>query len=175
MDFLQPLRSARYLRIMRTVRILRIVKAGKINVLLENLVISLGRQWLILAFTVGKMLLVIGAVAHILACIWYALGDTISQERDSWLQIAQVGDAPFQTQYIHSLSWILLTPSPAPLEPDSNIEHTAVGSREFCLCLVGSDEYRLSNPCTCRQVSTQSMLVKPKFTCSTASRCWCFS
>eukprot|EP00439_Symbiodinium_sp_Y106_P049136 s484_g6.t1 len=125
-DFLQPLRSARYLRIMRTVRILRIVKAGKINVLLENLVISLGRQWLILAFTVGKMLLVIGAVAHILACIWYALGDTISQERDSWLQIAQVGDAPFQTQYIHSLSWILLTPSPAPLEPDSNIEHTAV-------------------------------------------------
>ncbi|CAE7667573.1 CNGA3 [Symbiodinium sp. CCMP2456] len=125
-DFLQPLRSARYLRIMRTVRILRIVKAGKINVLLENLVISLGRQWLILAFTVGKMLLVIGAVAHILACIWYALGDTISQERDSWLQLAQVGDAPFQTQYIHSLSWILLTPSPAPLEPDSNIEHTAV-------------------------------------------------
>ncbi|CAE7225657.1 CNGA3 [Symbiodinium sp. KB8] len=124
--FLQPLRSARYLRIMRTVRILRIVKAGKINVLLENLVISLGRQWLILSFTVGKMLLVIGAVAHILACIWYALGDTISKERDSWLQIAQVGDAPFQTQYIHSLSWILLTPSPAPLEPDSNIEHTAV-------------------------------------------------
>ena len=37
-------------------------------------VISTGRQWLILAFTVGRMLLAIGMIAHIMACIWYGLG-----------------------------------------------------------------------------------------------------
>ena len=95
-DFLQPLRSARYLRILRAIRILRILKAGKINVLLENLVISMGRQWLILGFTVGKMLLAIGAVAHILACSWFALGDAVSDS--SWLDIAGIKNASFQIQ-----------------------------------------------------------------------------
>lgn len=37
-------------------------------------VISMGRQWLILAFTVGRMLMAIGMVAHILACTWFGLG-----------------------------------------------------------------------------------------------------
>ena len=40
-------------------------------------VISTGRQWLILAFTVGRMLLAIGMVAHIMACIWYGLGKAL--------------------------------------------------------------------------------------------------
>jgi hypothetical protein len=41
---------------------------------MDHQVISMGRQWLILAFTVGRMLLSIGMVAHILACIWFGLG-----------------------------------------------------------------------------------------------------
>ncbi|CAE7946924.1 Cyclic nucleotide-gated cation channel alpha-3 [Symbiodinium microadriaticum] len=130
-DFLQPLRSARYLRILRTIRILRILKAGKINVLLENLVISMGRQWMILAFTVGKMLIAIGAVAHILACIWFALGDTVQSagQHRSWLEFAGITreqGATFEIQYIHSLIWMLLPPSPPPLDPFSGIEHAAV-------------------------------------------------
>ena len=128
-DFLQPLRSARYLRILRTIRILRILKAGKINVLLENLVISMGRQWLILGFTVGKMLVAIGAVAHILACIWFGLGDSISAATgNSWLNIAKIDTESFEIQYIHSLFWILLPPAPPPLDPTSGIEHLAVGA-----------------------------------------------
>ena len=59
--------------------------------------ISMGRQWLILGFTVGKMLVAIGAVAHILACSWYALGGAVSD--NSWLDIAGIKDASFQVQH----------------------------------------------------------------------------
>lgn len=34
----------------------------------------MGRQWLILGFTVGKMLVTIGLVTHILSCIWFGVG-----------------------------------------------------------------------------------------------------
>ena len=91
----------------------------------------MGRQWMILAFTVGKMLVAIGAVAHILACVWFALGDTVSSfdtGPPSWLQLARIQDASFQIQYIHSLTWILLPPAPAPLDPLSGIEQMAAGA-----------------------------------------------
>ena len=103
--------------------------------LLENLVISMGRQWMILAFTVGKMLVAIGAVAHILACIWFAVGDTVQSagQHRSWLEFAGITreqGATFEIQYIHSLIWMLLPPSPPPLDPFSGIEHLAAGSSD---------------------------------------------
>lgn len=125
--FLQPLRSARYLRVLRMVRILRILKAGKVNVMLENLVIAMGRQWLILAFTVGKMLMAIGLVTHILTCLWFWLGKLVHEEgiRKSWLDLANVTELDLGLQYAHSASWILLPPSPPTLEPDSRVERLA--------------------------------------------------
>ncbi|CAK9082661.1 unnamed protein product [Durusdinium trenchii] len=125
--FLQPLRSARYLRVLRMVRILRILKAGKVNVMLENLVIAMGRQWLILAFMVGKMLMAIGLVTHILTCLWFWLGKLVHEEgiRKSWLDLANVTELDLGLQYAHSASWILLPPSPPTLEPDSRVERLA--------------------------------------------------
>lgn len=123
-EFLQSLRSARYLRILRTLRIFRILKAGKINLLIENLVISMGRQWLILAFTVGRMLLSIGMVAHILACIWFGLGQAVSESNGggSWIDVLLIRNSSGYVQYSHALAWILLPPAPPMVEPDSGIE-----------------------------------------------------
>lgn len=50
----------------------------------ESKVISMGRQWLILAFTVGRMLLAIGMVAHIMACIWFGLGQACDSVSHGW-------------------------------------------------------------------------------------------
>ncbi|CAE7277002.1 Hcn3 [Symbiodinium necroappetens] len=124
-EFLQSLRSARYLRLLRTLRILRLLKAGKINLLLENLVISTGRQWLILAFTVGRMLLAIGMIAHIMACIWFGLGKAVTEtsDIDSWIELALITNSTGYVQYVHSIGWILLPPAPPTLEPDSGLEH----------------------------------------------------
>ena len=44
----------------------------------------MGRQWLILAFTVGRMLLAIGMVAHIMACIWFGLGQACDSVSHGW-------------------------------------------------------------------------------------------
>lgn len=62
------------LRMLQMLRVLRILKIGKISVILENLVIATGNYSLILTLTVGKVVVSIATVAHILACIWYALG-----------------------------------------------------------------------------------------------------
>lgn len=122
-DILQPLRSARYLRILRTLRILRILKAGKINVMMENLVISMGRQWLILAFTMCKMLVTIGMVTHILSCIWFGVGKYVSGTgHRSWLDLAGVSELDLGLQYVHAATWILLPPAPPLIEPDSRYE-----------------------------------------------------
>jgi len=123
-EFLQSLRSARYLRILRTLRIFRILKAGKINLLIENLVISMGRQWLILAFTVGRMLLAIGMVAHIMACIWFGLGQAVSETNGggSWIDVLLIRNSTGYVQYSHALAWILLPPAPPMVEPDSGVE-----------------------------------------------------
>ncbi|CAJ1432771.1 unnamed protein product [Effrenium voratum] len=126
-DVLQPLRSARYLRLLRSLRILRLMKAGKINVILENLVISMGRQWLILTFTVGKMLMTIFMVAHILACSWFGLGKVVSgMGSSSWIDIADVQEATLSIQYIHAMQWIITPPSPAPLATESGLERFAI-------------------------------------------------
>jgi len=122
-DILQPLRSARYLRILRTLRILRILKAGKINVMMENLVISMGRQWLILAFTMCKMLVTIGMVTHILSCIWFGVGKYVSGTgQRSWLDLAGVSELDLGLQYVHAATWILLPPAPPLIEADSRYE-----------------------------------------------------
>ncbi|CAE6961557.1 CNGA4 [Symbiodinium natans] len=126
-DFLRPLRSARYLRLMRTLRILRIFKAGKVNVIIENLVISMGRQWLILLFTIGRMLMVIGGVTHVLACIFFVVGKAVSEsenlEMGSWIEIAGIATAQPSIQYVHAIGWILLPPAPPQLDPASGLEH----------------------------------------------------
>eukprot|EP00439_Symbiodinium_sp_Y106_P038439 s1443_g4.t1 len=126
---LQPFRSARFLRVFRSLRILRLLKAGKINVVLENMLISMGRQWLILAFTVGRMLLTIVMVLHILACTWWGLGKAVSSPgppaMNSWIDIADIWHLSGQAQYIHAMQWILLPPAPAPLATDSAYERLA--------------------------------------------------
>ncbi|CAJ1452717.1 unnamed protein product [Effrenium voratum] len=124
-EFLQSLRSARYLRILRTLRILRILKAGKINILLENFVIAMGRQWLIVFFTVGRMLMAIGLVAHLLACLWFGLGQAVSESSGgkSWIDMAGITQQPGMVQYVHAFGWILLPPAPPQLEPESGLEH----------------------------------------------------
>jgi len=114
------------LRMLQMLRVLRILKIGKISVILENLVIATGNYSLILTLTVGKVVVSIATVAHILACIWYALGQSVSNSSErSWLDLAGIASLPPADQYVHAVAWILLMPNPPVLEPDSTMEHYA--------------------------------------------------
>eukprot|EP00913_Durusdinium_trenchii_P027153 g25478.t1 len=125
---------------LRMVRILRILKAGKVNVMLENLVflgpgaaffrvqrLPVLEKKAVGSFMVGKMLMAIGLVTHILTCLWFWLGKLVHEEgiRKSWLDLANVTELDLGLQYAHSASWILLPPSPPTLEPDSRVERLA--------------------------------------------------
>jgi len=123
--YLRTLRTARYLRAFRSIRVLRIVKKGRINVMLENYVIAMGRQWLILAFNVMKMLAWIGLTAHLLACAWFGVGMLYVATGKSWIDLASVTDSSGPVQYIHALAWIVQPPSPpelSVLDPNSFTE-----------------------------------------------------
>ena len=78
-------------------------------------------------------------VAHILACLWFAIGQAVSEtrqaarpEQGSWIDIAGINPQRFDVdaapvggvvQYLHSIAWILLPPAPPELAPDSWIEY----------------------------------------------------
>ena len=93
---------SRVLRMLQAFRVCRIVKTSKISVILENLVTATGKYWLILAMTVGKVVLAIAAVTHILACIWKALGQSVSNSaRESWLDLAGIRSLGLQPHVSH--------------------------------------------------------------------------
>ncbi|CAE6961526.1 Hcn4 [Symbiodinium natans] len=113
--YARSLRTARYLRALRSFRVLRIVKDDRVNAMLENIVIAMGRQWLILAFNVMKMLAWIGCTAHLLACAWWGVGMLHVATGNSWIDYAGVTQSSGYVQYIHALAWILQPPSPPEL------------------------------------------------------------
>ncbi|CAE7750406.1 unnamed protein product [Symbiodinium sp. CCMP2456] len=117
-------RTARILRVLRALRVIRIVKASRLNVLAENMVIAIGRQWLIMAFGILRMLIEISMVVHALACVWFGVGEALSSDSQvtSWTVRNDVHEQPALVQYIHAMQWIIQPPSPAPLDPASGLE-----------------------------------------------------
>ncbi|CAE6961543.1 KCNH5 [Symbiodinium natans] len=123
-NYVSSFRTARILRVLRALRVVRIVKASRLNVMAENMVIAIGRQWLIMAFGIVRMLIEISMVVHALACAWFGVGKVLSSDPQvtSWLVLNGVLAQPAIVQYIHALQWIIQPPSPAPLDPASGVE-----------------------------------------------------
>ena len=100
---------SRILRLLQLLRVMRILKTGKIGVILENLVIATGNYSLILALTMLKVVVSIATVAHMLACIWYALGESVSNSaQESWLDLAGI------TSLGHVIAQVFGSPTAAP-------------------------------------------------------------
>ena len=59
-------------------------------------------------FSISILYLRTAFISHILACIWYVIGEFYG-DRDSWLQAVGLLDAPWQDKYLNSLYWSVVT------------------------------------------------------------------
>jgi len=142
----------RFVRILRVVRLVRIVKLSKLNTMIEESAASAGRQWVTLVVAITKTAITMLMVAHFLTCAWFYIGLHLGPELPSlsWVEIAQIAERPETRdlnasstgddlssgwsangvahlvpgfiQYMHSLRWIMNSPSPPEMSAGSGVE-----------------------------------------------------
>jgi len=113
---------------MRVVRILRLIKVRQsFSHLNERLNSESAR-----VFTrIGQMLLVLVVFNHLMACVWFLIGDTGNGDY-TWVMIQELEDRDVAYQYLTSLHWAVSQGAPASME----VNPTNAAERAFALVTV---------------------------------------
>eukprot|EP00930_Biecheleria_cincta_P034000 TRINITY_DN23531_c0_g1_i1.p1 TRINITY_DN23531_c0_g1~~TRINITY_DN23531_c0_g1_i1.p1 ORF type:complete len:821 (+),score=139.02 TRINITY_DN23531_c0_g1_i1:68-2530(+) len=115
------------LRLFRMARLLRMLRLGKTMQSLSDFVDS---EYLSIIVSITKMLALLLTVNHILACIWFWIGN--STDRAGWVYAHGFQDEEWHYQYATSLHWALtqFTPASMIVQPHTMLE------RVFSICVV---------------------------------------
>ena len=132
------LAALRYARIVRAFRLLRLLKMSKLQDILQEIAASTGRQWIMLVIAIVNTTFMILVVAHMLTCAWFWLGKATEEDGLylSWIQRSGGEDyeqkLSVYVQYLHSLRYMMNSPSPPDLSPESGSERLFW---HFLICL----------------------------------------
>ena len=122
-DTISAAAAFRLARVIRAFRLLRLLKIARLQTVVQELAASTGRQWLMLVIAIINTTFVLLVVAHMLTCIWVWLGrSTQSEGRESWIDIAGAATLSIPLQYLHSLRYVMNSPSPPTIAPDNGQE-----------------------------------------------------
>eukprot|EP00440_Ansanella_granifera_P054276 gb/GFBE01058831.1/.p1 GENE.gb/GFBE01058831.1/~~gb/GFBE01058831.1/.p1 ORF type:complete len:714 (+),score=104.22 gb/GFBE01058831.1/:1-2142(+) len=123
-------RLLRTLRLTRTVRLLRLVKLRRI---IQSITDSLDSEYSSLVFNIIKMMVILCAVNHAIACAWFGIG-TIHNGTPtiSWIKQSDIENASLTRQYLTSLHWSLTQFTPASM----SVEPVTEGERAFAVCVL---------------------------------------
>ncbi|CAK9078837.1 Potassium/sodium hyperpolarization-activated cyclic nucleotide-gated channel 2 [Durusdinium trenchii] len=140
------MRFLRQFRILRALRLLRLLKMSKFNILLQEVAASTGRQWLILVMAIANTSGLILVVLHLLTCGWFFLGRTLEEDgRISWVTMSNASDIAGWKQYLHSVRFIINSPSPPLIAASSGTEYMIdIIIYVFCLVVLGSAISKIS-------------------------------
>lgn len=110
-------KATRALRIIRSLRLLRLVKLRQLWNEIQD---KINSEFVLIILTVLKLVCMIISVAHIIACVWYALGNT----EEGWVSKHGFDDASVSYSYLKSLHWGLaqFTPASNELKPHTTVE-----------------------------------------------------
>lgn len=97
-------KASRTFRIVRMIRLLRLIRMRQVVRLLGERIRS--ERWTIVADMV-KIILVICGLAHLIACIWYGIGNADEDRSDSWVEQFGLATKGVGYQYTTSLHWSL--------------------------------------------------------------------
>ncbi|CAK9009581.1 unnamed protein product [Durusdinium trenchii] len=136
----------RFGRIFRAFRMLRLLKMTKLDEIIQELAASTGRQWIMLVIAILTSAIAATLVTHFITCIWFWIGYTIQQQeealqqgRESWILKAGAWDQPGGTQYIHSLRYVMNSPAPPTIAPESWEERLVdIMNNLFVLVVIGN-------------------------------------
>lgn len=98
-DVTKSVRSVRFFRILR---LLRLAKVKRIIVLIQD---TFDSQAASVVFGFFTQIICILGISHMLACVWFGLGQTDSS--NSWMIASGMVDQPFEYKYLTSLHWSL--------------------------------------------------------------------
>jgi len=103
LGFARAGKASRTFRIIRMIRLLRLARVRNVISMITERMQS--EQLIIIAGIISIMLVIMG-LGHVIACIWYGIGD---QDRpDTWLRQHNFEDADLEMKYFTALHWSLL-------------------------------------------------------------------
>lgn len=94
---------ARIFRIVRVIRLLRLVRMQEI---IANIMERAQSEQIIYLMHLLKLLIIMAAVCHFIACGWWGIGARTSGS-DSWATVYAFRDNTIEDQYLVSLQWAL--------------------------------------------------------------------
>jgi len=127
--FMQFGKLFRTLRILRTLRLLRLAKLKQIMDFIQD---RLDSEFLTIGLNVLKLMMLIVAINHFIACFWFALGKQSVDNFDSWVTVYNFSEHPVPYQYLSSLHWSLTQFTPASM----NVQPVNVNERLFAVLVL---------------------------------------
>jgi len=122
-------RMAKTIRLLRFLRLLRLLKArGRINDLVEQI----QSEASLILIGILKMLIFIVLVNHLVACVWYAIGNMDQTRQDRWIVEFKVDVKNLLYRYSTALHWSITQFTPASMEVVPQNEY----ERLFTVCMI---------------------------------------
>mmetsp|Transcript_43465 Transcript_43465/g.125633 ORF Transcript_43465/g.125633 Transcript_43465/m.125633 type:complete len:836 (+) Transcript_43465:95-2602(+) len=121
-------KATRAFRIVRVVRLLRLVRMREV---MEQIQERIQSDKLAFLTNIVNIFLFIVSVAHIMACLWWGIGDRDNPLGNSWISHAMIFDASVDVQYLTALHWSVsqFTGGMDEITPGSSME------RFFAICI----------------------------------------
>ncbi|CAK9027753.1 unnamed protein product [Durusdinium trenchii] len=119
----EGVRLLRILRLARTARLLRLLKLQKV---MEKLSDYLDSEVASIMANICKMILLLLALNHMIACVWYAISLTLYDGgMPAWVDESRMLMTEWDNRYVTSFHWSITQFTPAskpPIQPQNTVE-----------------------------------------------------
>jgi len=108
--------SVKLLRILRLARTLRLVRLVKLQWVVKTLDEQLDSEYASILANLAKMITMLLATNHFVACAWYLVADMQREETATWLSHHDVLDSEWYYQYTLAFHWSITQFTPASMD-----------------------------------------------------------
>jgi len=139
----------RFARVMRSVRTLRLVRLLKLGRILRDIQDRIDSEYLAIVGDVAKLIFFVLFLGHLIACVWYAIGNAGRHGgADNWISAKQIDEEPLELRYVCALHWSLtqLMLESMDVEAQNIYERWfTIGTLNFGLLIFSSVVSRITN------------------------------